>query len=85
MAKRINHYEGILVDRNIEIFELEEKIKRLNLENNELKKYQGMYFQKLREYTRLKNILKKNLESIPDYLKYELKDVLEELFGIKYN
>ena len=72
------NYEGLLVDRNIEIFELEEKIK-------ELAKYQGMYFKKLKELEKVRRIIKENLELLPDQVKYNFQNLLDELSGIKYN
>lgn len=79
------NYEGLLVERNVEIFELEEKIKLLENENKELKKYQGMYFQKLKEMDKVKRIIKENITLLPDQVKYNFKNLLEELSGIKYN
>ena len=72
------NYEGLLVDRNIEIFELEEKIK-------ELAKYQGMYFKKLKELEKVRRIIKDNLDLLPDQVKYNFQNLLDELSGIKYN
>lgn len=72
------NYEGLLVDRDLEIFELEDKIKQLQ-------KYQGMYFMKLKELDKVKRIIKDNLELLPDQVKYNFQNLLEELSGIKYN
>ena len=79
------NYEGLLVERNIEIFELEEKIKIFENENKELRKYQGMYFKKLRENEKMKRIIKENITLLPDQVKYNFQNLLEELSGIKYN
>lgn len=79
------NYEGLLVERNVEIFELEEKIKILENENKDLKKYQGMYFQKLKEIDKIKRVIKENIILLPDQVKYNFKNLLEELSGIKYN
>lgn len=75
---RYKNYEGLLVERNLEIFELEQKIK-------ELSKYQGMYFKKLKELERVKQVIKKNMEILPDEAKYNFQNLLDELSGIKYN
>lgn len=75
---RLKNYEGLLVERNLEIFELEQKIR-------ELSKYQGMYFKKLKELERVKQVIKKNMEILPDEAKYNFEKLLEELSGIKYN
>ena len=72
------NYEGILVDRDLEIFELEEKVR-------ELSKYQGMYFKKVKDLERVKQVIIKNMEILPDEVKYNFKNLLDELSGIKYN
>lgn len=64
----------MLVDRNLEIFELEEKVK-------ELEKYRGMYYKKVKELNKIRHIIEHNLWKYPD----ELKMILEELNGINYN
>lgn len=64
----------MLVDRNLEIFELEEKIK-------ELEKYQGMYYKKVKELNKIRHIILHNFSKYPD----ELKIILEEIDGINYN
>lgn len=75
---KLKNYEGLLVDRNLEIFELEEKIR-------DLSKYQGMYFKKLKDIERVKQVIKKNMEMLPDGVKHEFQNLLDELSGIKYN
>lgn len=64
--------------RDIEIYELEEKIKELN-------KYKILYFMKTKEVSRIKEVIQSNLELLPDQVKYNFKNLLEELSGIKYN
>lgn len=64
--------------RDIEIYELEEKIKELN-------KYKILYFMKTKEVSRIKEVIQRNLELLPDQVKYNFKNLLEELSGIKYN
>ena len=70
--------EDELTARNIEIFELEEKIRELN-------KYKVLYFIKQKEVNKIKELLKSNLELLPDQVKFNFKNLLEELSGIKYN
>lgn len=70
--------EDELTARNIEIFELEGKIKELN-------KYKVLYFIKQKEVNKIKDILKANFELLPDQVKFNFKNLLEELTGIKYN
>lgn len=64
--------------RDIEIYELEEKIKELN-------KYKILYFMKTKEVSRIKEVIQRNIELLPDQVKYNFKNLLEELSGIKYN
>lgn len=78
-------YDGLLVERDIEIFELEQKIQDLNLRVKELTRYQGMYFQKIKEIDKIKKMIKENYEMLPDQVKYNFKELLEELFGTRYN
>lgn len=70
--------EDELTARNIEIFELEEKIRELN-------KYKVLYYIKQKEVNKIKELLKNNLELLPDQVKFNFKNLLEELSGIKYN
>lgn len=70
--------EEELTARNIEIFELEEKLRELN-------KYKALYYIKQKEVNKIKEILKNNLELLPDQVKFNFKNLLEELSGIKYN
>lgn len=64
--------------RDIEIYELEEKIKELN-------KYKILYFMKTKEVSRIKEVIQRNIELLPDQVKFNFKNLLEELSGIKYN
>lgn len=77
--------EDELLDREIEIFSKNEHLRRLINDNKELKKYQGMYFNKVKEINKIKKVLEENLELLPDQVKYNFKNLLEELSGIKYN
>ena len=53
--------------RDIEIYELEEKIKELN-------KYKILYFMKTKEVSRIKEVIQRNLELLPDQVKYNFKN-----------
>lgn len=77
--------EDELLDREIEIFSKNEHLRRLINDNKELKKYQGMYFNKVKEINKIKKVLEENLELLPDQVKFNFKNLLEELSGIKYN
>ena len=70
-------YEGILVDRNIEIFELEEQIKKLNI-------YKLMYFKKKKEIERIKQLLVHLLDIANDSVYYEINAILQEMEGTKH-
>ena len=70
--------ESELLNRDIDIFTLTEKVK-------ELTKYQGMYFVKVKEINKIKKVIEENIELLPDQVKYNFKNLLEELSGIKYN
>lgn len=74
----MKNYDEMLAERNIEIFELEEKVKNLS-------KYQALYFMKMKELNRLKKLIEDNIELLPDQVKYNFRNILEEISGIKYN
>ena len=40
---------------------------------------------KTKEVSRIKEVIQRNLELLPDQVKYNFKYLLEELSGIKYN
>ena len=44
-----------------------------------------MYFKKVREIEKIKRIIKENINLLPDQVKYNFQNILEELSGIKYN
>lgn len=69
--------QKLLEERNIEIFELNEKIQ-------ELQKYKAMYFRKYYEVVKYQTILNSYIEMIPDEVKYYLKEVMEK-DKIKYH
>ena len=73
-----NNYEKHIEELNIEIFELEQKVK-------DLTKYKNLYFFQQKEIKMIKEALKNNFELLPDQVKFNFKNLLEELFGIKYN
>lgn len=70
--------ESEIINKDIDIFTLEEKVK-------DLQKYQGMYFNKVKEINKIKQVIQDNLELLPDQVKFNFQNLLEELFGIKYN
>ena len=74
----MKNYDEMLTERNIEIFELEEKVKKLS-------KYQALYFMKMKDLNRMKKLIEDNIELLPDQVKFNFKNVLEEISGIKYN
>ena len=69
--------QKLLEERNIEIFELNEKIQ-------ELQKYKALYFRKYYEVVKYQTILNSYIEMIPDEVKYYLKEVMEK-DKIKYH
>ena len=71
------NYEGLLVDRNIEIFELEEQVKKLTI-------YKAMYFKKKKELERVKQLLNQLLMNANDSVYYEIKKILDEMEGTKH-
>ena len=70
--------ESEIINKDIDIFTLEEKVK-------DLQKYQGMYFNKVKDINKIKQVIQDNLELLPDQVKFNFQNLLEELFGIKYN
>lgn len=72
------NYEGLLVDRNLEIFELEEKIKKLSV-------YRVMYFKKQKDLERIKQELKRIKEKATDEIQYEIQKLLDGIEGVKYH
>lgn len=70
-------YEGILVDRDVEIFELEEQIRKLTI-------YKAMYFKKKKEIERIRQLLRQLLNVANDSVYYEIKNILDEMEGTKH-
>ena len=62
---------------NIEIFELEEKLKKANM-------YVALYYKKVKELDRIKQMLKVLYENSNDYVRSEIKKIIEEMEGIRY-
>lgn len=68
---------------NIEIFELEQKIKKLEQENNKTKMYIGMYYKKVKELDKIKRMLESLYENSNDHVRYEIDKLLNEMEGIR--
>ena len=78
--EKINKYTD---DLNIEIFELEQKIKKLEQENNKQKMYVGMYYKKVKELDKIKRMLLGLYETSNDHVRYEIDNILDEMDGTK--
>lgn len=70
--------QKLLEERNIEIFELNEKI-------HELQKYKALYFRKYYEVVKYQTILNSCIEMIPDEVKFYLKEIMHKEDKIKYH
>lgn len=70
--------QKLLEERNIEIFELNEKI-------YELQKYKALYFRKYYEVVKYQTILNSCIEMIPDEVKFYLKEIMQKEDKIKYH
>lgn len=77
---------------NIEVFELEQKYKSILQDNEKLKSeniktkiYIGMYYKKVKELDRIKKLLNALYENSNDYVRCEIKKIVEEMEGIKYD
>ena len=75
---------------NIEIFELEEKCKKITQENNKLKEsnnkirmFVGMYYKKVKELDKIKRMLLGLYENSNDHVRYEIDNILDEMNGVK--
>lgn len=85
--EKIRNYTDEL---NIEIFELEQKVKKLQQENNKLKEdtgrnrmYIAMYYKKAKELDKIKRMLIGLYENSNDHIRYEIDKILDEMAGIK--
>ena len=70
---------------NIEIFELEEKCKKLEQENSKIKMYIAMYYKKVKELDKIKRMLIGFYENSNDHVRYEIEKILGEMDGVKNN
>ena len=70
---KINEYTD---DLNIEIFELEQKNKKLHM-------YVGMYYKKVKELEKIKRMLLGLYENSNDHVRYEIDKILDEMNGVK--
>ena len=70
---KINEYTD---DLNIEIFELEQKNKKLHM-------YVGMYYKKVKELEKIKRMLLGLYENSNDHVRYEIDNILDELSGTR--
>ena len=71
--EKINKYTD---DLNIEIFELEQKNKKLQM-------YVGMYYKKVKELEKIKRMLQSLYENSNDHVRYEIDNILDELSGTR--
>ena len=63
-------------DLNIEIFELEQKNKKLHM-------YVGMYYRKVKELDKIKRMLISLYENSNDHVRYEIDKILDEINGVR--
>lgn len=85
--EKIGNYTDSL---NIEIFELEEKCKKITQENNKLKEsnnkirmFVGMYYKKVKELDKIKRMLLGLYENSNDHIRYEIDNILDEMNGVR--
>lgn len=78
--EKIGNYTDSL---NIEIFELEQKCKKLEQDNNKIRMYVGMYYKKVKELDKIKRMLKSLYETSNDHVRYEIDNILDEMNGVK--
>ena len=85
--EKIGNYTDSL---NIEIFELEQKCKKITQENNKLKEsnnkirmFIGMYYKKVKELDKIKRMLVGLYENSNDHVRYEIDNILDEMNGVK--
>ena len=71
--EKINKYTDEL---NVEIFELEQKNKKLHM-------FVGMYYKKVKELEKIKRMLQSLYENSNDHVRYEIHNILGEMEGIK--
>ena len=78
--KMIDKYTDEL---NIEIFELEQKCKKLEQENNKTKIFVAMYYKKAKELDKIKRMLISLYENSNDHIRYEIDKIFGEMEGIR--
>lgn len=78
--EKIGKYIDVL---NIEIFELEQKCKKLQLENSKTKMYIAMYYKKVKELDKIKRMLLGLYENSNDHIRYQIDEIFQEMEGIK--
>ena len=79
--EKINRYTD---DLNIEIFELEQKVKKLEQINKKTSMYVGMYYKKVKELMKIKRMLLSLYENSNDYIRYQIDDIMNEMDGVRH-
>lgn len=79
--EKINNYTD---DLNIEIFELEQKVKKLEQDNKKTSMYVGMYYKKVKELMKIKRMLLSLYENSNDYIRYQIDDIMNEMDGVRH-
>ena len=79
--EKINRYTD---DLNIEIFELEQKVKKLEQVNKKTSMYVGMYYKKVKELMKIKRMLLSLYENSNDYIRYQIDDIINEMDGVRH-
>lgn len=78
--EKINKYTD---DLNIEIFELEQKVKKLEQDNKKTTMYVGMYYKKVKELMKIKRMLIGLYDNSNDHVRYQIDNILDEMNGVK--
>lgn len=78
--EKINKYTD---DLNIEIFELEQKVKKLEQDNKKTTMYVGMYYKKVKELDKIKRMLIGLYDNSNDHVRYQIDNILDEMNGVK--
>ena len=68
---------------NIEIFELEQKCKKLEQENKKTNMYIAMYYKKAKELDKIKRMLISLYENSNDHIRYQIDEIFGEMEGIR--
>ena len=72
-----------VVELNIEIFELEQKVKKLEQDNKKTSMYVGMYYKKVKELDKIKRMLIGLYDNSNDHVRYEIDNILDEMDGVR--